>query len=138
MWNFLSILNLLWTHIIINFVIVLSKIKNDLNPILMIMNRLTKIHHYVSCTIENKDISVEETTLLLINYVWKLHELSSSIMSDRDFQFVSLVWKIVCKALKIDVKLSTAFHFETNNQREITNRKMKRYLRSCCNYQQDD
>ncbi len=74
----------------------------------------------------------------MINNVWKLHELSSIIVSNRDFQLVSLVWRTVCEILKIDVKLSTAFHFETNYQSEIANQKMKRYLRSYCNYQQDD
>jgi hypothetical protein len=70
--------------------------------------------------------------------MWKLHELSSTIVSNRDSQFVSFVWKTICKALKINVKLSTAFHFETNDQSEIVNQKMKRYLRSYCNYQQND
>jgi hypothetical protein len=121
-----------------NFVIKLSKIKNDFNAILMIMNWLTKMHHYVSCAIEEEDTSVEETTRLLINNVWKLHELSSIIISDRDSQFVSLIWKAVCKTLKINVKLSIAFYSETNDQNKIANQEMKRYLRSYCNYQQND
>jgi hypothetical protein len=136
--NSLSISNRSWTDVIMNFVTELSKIKDDFNAILMIMNRLTKMHHYVSCIVEKKDITVEETTRLLINHVWKLHELSSSIISDRDSQFVSLVWKTVCQILKINVKLSTAFHSETNDQSEIANQEMKRYLRSYCNYQQND
>jgi hypothetical protein len=136
--NFLSISNRSWTNIIINFVIELSKIKNDFNAILMMMNRLTKMHHYLSCTIEKKDTSTEKTTRLLINFVWKLHELSSIIVFDRESQFVSLVWKIICKILKINVKLSIAFHSETDDQSEIANQKMKRYLRNYCNYQQDD
>jgi hypothetical protein len=40
--------------------------------------------------------------------------------------------------VEIDVKLSIAFHSETNDQSEIANQEMKRYLRSYCNYQQDD
>jgi hypothetical protein len=121
--NSLFILDRSWTNIIMNFVIESSKIKNDFNAILMIINRLMKMHHYVSCTIEEKDTSAEETVRLLIKNVWKLHELSSTIVSNRDSQFVSLVWKKVCKALKIDVKLSTAFHLETNNQSEIVLRR---------------
>jgi hypothetical protein len=136
--NSLSISNRSWMNIIMNFVIELSKNKEEFNVILMIVDRLTKMHHYVSCMTAEEDISTEEIVRLLINHVWKLHELSSIIVSDRDPQFVSLVWKSVCKALKIDVKLSTAFHFETNEQSEIANQKMKRYLRSYCNYQQDD
>jgi hypothetical protein len=96
------------------------------------------MHHYVPCTAEEDGTSAEKTAKLLINNVWKLHGLSSTIVSDRDSQFVSLVWKTVCKALKINIKLSTAFHSETNDQSEIANQKMKRYLRVYCNYQQDD
>jgi hypothetical protein len=133
--NFLSISDRSWTNIIINFVIELSKIKNDFNAILMIINRLIKIHHYVFCTAKEDDTSAEETTKLLIIHVWKLHELSSTIVFDRDSQFVSFVWKIVCKTLKIDVKLSIGFYSETDDQSEIANQEMKRYLRSYCNYQ---
>ncbi len=136
--NSLSISNCSWTNIIINFVIELSKIKNDFNAILMMMNRLTKMHHYLSCTIEKKDTSAKETTRLLINFVRKLHELLNIIIFDRESQFVSFVWKTICKILKINVKLSIAFHSKTDNQSEIANQEMKRYLRSYCNYQQND
>ncbi len=34
--------------------------------------------------------------------------------------------------------MSIAFHFETNDQSEIINQEMKRYLRNYYNYQQDD
>ncbi len=44
----------------------------------------------------------------------------------------------MCQILKIKIKLSIAFHFETNEQSEIANQEMKRYLRSYCNYQQND
>jgi hypothetical protein len=130
--NFLSISNRSWTNIIMNFVIELSKIKDDFNAISMIINRLTKMHHYLSCTIEKKNASAEKTTRLLIDFVWKLHELSSIIVFDRESQFVSLVWKIICKILKIIVKLSIAFHSKTDDQSEIANQKMKRYFQSYC------
>jgi hypothetical protein len=60
------------------------------------------------------------------------------IVFDRESQFVSNVWKFVCQTLKINVKLSIAFHSEIDEQNEIANQKMKRYLRNYCNYQQDD
>jgi hypothetical protein len=92
----------------------------------------------VLCTAEEDDTSAEELAQLLINNVWKLHELSSTIVSNRDSQFVSLVWKTRCKALKINIKFLTAFHSETNDQNEIVNQEMKRYLRVYCIYQQND
>ncbi len=136
--NSLFISNRSWSNIIMNFVTELSKSKEEFNVILMILNRLTKMHHYIFCVIEKNETTVEETVKLLINNVWKLHELSRIIVSDRDSQFVSFVWKTVCKTLKINVKFSTTFHLEIDDQSEIVNQEMKRYLRNYCNYQQDD
>jgi hypothetical protein len=136
--NSLSISNRSWTNIILNFVIELSRTKNDFNAILMTVNRLTKMHHYISCVAVEEDISAEEIVRLLISHVWKLHELSSTIISDRESQFISLVWKSVCRALKIDVKLSTTFHSKIDDKSEIVNSKIKRYLRNYCNYQRDN
>jgi hypothetical protein len=135
--NSLFISNRSWTNIIMNFVIELFD-SRDFNVILMMIDRLIKMHHHVFCVAEEDETFAKETTKLLINHVWKLHELSNTIISNRDSQFVSFVWKTVCEALKIDVKLSTAFHFETDDQSEIVNQEMKRYLRSYCNYQQND
>ncbi len=118
--NLLSILNRSWMNIIINLVIELFESKK-FNAILMMWNRLTKMHHYISCTATEKDINAAKIVRLLINHVWKLHELSSTIISNRDSQFISLIWKFVCEILRIDVKLFTAFHLETNDQSEIVN-----------------
>ncbi len=135
--NSLLISNRSWTNIIMNFVTKLSKSK-DFNVILMIINRLTKMHHYILCVAEKNETTAEKTTRLLINYVWKLHELSSIIISNRESQFTFSIWKIVCQILKINVKLSTVFHSKIDDQSEIANQEMKRYLRNYCNYQQND
>jgi len=44
----------------------------------------------------------------------------------------------MCKMLKIDVKLSTTYHSEINDQIERVNAVMKHYLRVFVNYMQDD
>ncbi len=135
--NSLFIADRSWTDIIMNFVIELFESK-EFNAILMIVDRLTKMHHYIFCMTTEEDINAEKIARLLINHVWKLHELSNIIVSNRESQFISLVWKIVCQILKINIKLSIAFHSEIDDQSEIANQKIKRYLRSYCNYQQDD
>ncbi len=60
------------------------------------------------------------------------------MISNKDFQFISLIWNTICRMLKIKTKLFIAFHFETNEQSEIFNQKMKRYLRVYVNHQQND
>ena len=104
----------------------------------MIVNWFSKMRHYIVCRAEKKSINIEKTIKLLIRNVWKLHELSKTIISNRSFQFVSLTWRFLCKILNIQIKLSTAFHSEIDDQSEICNQKIKRYLRAYVNYQQND
>jgi hypothetical protein len=135
--NSLSILDRSWTDIILDFVIELFD-NREYNAVFMIMNRLSKMHHYISCNIDENDTTVEKTTKLLIQHVWKLHELSITMISNKDSQFVSLIWNTICRILKIKTKLFIAFHSKTNEQSEIFNQEMKRYLRVYVNHQQND
>jgi hypothetical protein len=66
--NSLSILDRSWTNIILDFVIELFD-SREYNAILMIMNRLNKMHHYILCIIDENDTTVEKTTKLLIQHV---------------------------------------------------------------------
>ena len=126
-----------WQDISLNFVTDLSENKNH-NVILMIVNRFSKMRHYIVCRAEKKGISIEKRIKLFIQIVWKLHELLKTIISNKNFQFVFLTWQILCKILNIKIKLSTAFHSEIDDQSEIYNQKIKRYLRVYVNYQQND
>ena len=129
--------NRLWQNISLNFVTGLSESKG-FNAILMIVDRFSKMHHYIACTAEKERTKIDETMKMLIDHVWKLHELSKTIIFDRDPQFVSLIWTALCKILSIKTKLSTAFHSEIDEQSEKFNQKMKRYFRVYINYQQND
>ena len=126
-----------WTDISMDFVTGLPESKGH-NAILMVVDRFSKMHHYIPCTTDEEGTTAEETARMLIKHVWKLHGLPTTIISDRGPQFVSLVWKSLCVMLGIKAKLSTAFHPETDGQSEISNQEMERYLRTYVNYQQDD
>ncbi len=70
--------------------------------------------------------------------IYQLHDLLSSIISDRDFQFISTMWKSLCKWLRITVNLFTVYHSEINDQLKQVNQDVERELRIYCNYMQDD
>ncbi len=74
---------------------------------------------------------------MLWNIYW-LHDLLSSIVSNRDFQFISTMWKSLCKWLRITASLFTVYHFEINNQLKWVNQDVERELRIYCNYMQND
>ena len=120
-----------------NFIVDLSQSKEH-NVIFVVVNRLIKKRYYISCTITDEDISVEYTAKMLVNHIFRLHELPSLIVSNRDPQFVITVWKSFCTRLDIITKLFIAFHSQTDDQTKRSNQDLERYLRTYCNYMQDD
>lgn len=90
--QFLSVFERPWVDINMNFVIELpSNEKDKHNAILMVVDRLIKMHHYIPCTAEEEGTSTEEKTHMLLKNVWKLHGLFEIIIFDRGPQFVALV-----------------------------------------------
>ncbi len=120
-----------------NFITELS-LSENYNVICMIICHLFKERHYVSCHWEDSDISIEETVWIMLWNVYRLHDLLSSIVSNRDSQFILIMWQSLCKRLKIKVNLSTVYHSEINNQSKQANQDVERELRIYCNYMQND
>ncbi len=85
-----------WKDIAMNFITELS-LSEDYNVICIIICHLIKKRHYVFCHWEDNDISVEETVWIMLWNVYRLHDLSSSIVSNKDFQFISTMWQSFCK-----------------------------------------
>ena len=57
---------------------------------------------------------------IYINQIVSLHGIPLSIISDRGAQFTYHFWKAFKKVLGTQVKLSTAFHPQTDGQAEHT------------------
>ncbi len=120
-----------------NFITELSLSKNY-NVICTIICRLFKEHHYVLCHWKDNDISIEETVWIMLWNVYRLHDLFSSIVSNKDSQFISIMWQSLCKQLKIKVNLLTVYHSEINDQSKQANQDVECKLWIYCNYMQND
>jgi hypothetical protein len=120
--NSLSILDRSWIDIILDFVTRLFNSRNY-NAVLMIIDHLSKMHHYILCTIDENETTIEKTIKLFIQHVWKLHELSITMIFDKESLFISLVWDTICKMFKIKTKLFTTFHSKTNEQARFSIKK---------------
>ncbi len=99
---------------------------------------MSKKRHYISCWSDDEETFAEQTVKLLLIWVFRIHELSRSIMFDRDSQFISIVWKSLCLRLNIKMKLFTDYHLQIDDQTERANQNVKWYLRSYYSYMQDD
>jgi len=126
-----------WQDIAMNFITELSLLKNYI-VICMIICCFFKERHYVLCHWEDDDISIKETVWIMLWNVYWLHDLLSSIVSNRDFQFISIMWQSLCKQLKIKVNLLTVYHSEINDQSKWVNQDVECELWIYCNYTQND
>ena len=93
--------------------------------ILVVCNRLSKITHFVATT---ERTLVEELARLFRDNIWKLHRLPESVVSDREPQFTAELTKELNKMLGIKMRLSTAFHLQTDGQIEQMNQELEQYL----------
>ncbi len=133
----LSISEQRWQDIAMNFIINLSDSYNY-NAILTVICRLSKERHYISCITDDENITAEKTAEMLIQWIYRTHDLSSFIVSDRDSQFISILWKFLCKRLSIFLRLFIVYHSQINDQSERVNQNVERYLRFFCSYMQND
>jgi len=63
-----------------------------------------------------------------------LHGLPESIISDRGVQFAAGMMKELNELLRIQTKLSIAYHFQTDGQMERINQELEQYLRVFINH----
>jgi len=123
-----------WQHISVDFVTGLPPSKR-FDAICVVVDRLTKQRHLIPC---KTTITAEELAQLFCDRVFRYHGLPKTIVSDRGPQFASRFWKHLCHSLKIEPRLSTAFHPQTDGQTERINAVVEQHLRAYVSYLQDD
>ncbi len=72
-----------WQDISLNFIIDLLK-SDKSNAILTVIDWLFKKRHYILCWSDDEETFAEQTVKLLLIWVFKTHELSRSIVFDRN------------------------------------------------------
>lgn len=75
---------------------------------------------------------------LYVSYVYRYRGAPQTIVSDRGPQFISDFWNEFCRILGIQLKLSTAFHPQTDGQTEVMNQYLDQRLRPFVSYYQDN
>jgi hypothetical protein len=102
--------------------------------ILVFIDRLFKMRHFVLIS----TMKVDEIANSFYQNVWKLHDFLDVLISNRDAQFIFDFWKLMCRRLKIDVKLFIEYHLKIDDQIERVNVIMTHYLQAYINYIQND
>ena len=111
-----------------DFVVGLPSTKGGHNTIWVIVDRLTKVAKFIPM----KDTwKVPKLADLFQKEVIRHHGVPKTIVSDRDSRFLSRFWGQVQEALGTKLKLSTAFHPQTDGQSERTIQTLEDMLRAC-------
>jgi transposase InsO family protein len=116
-----------WEVISIDFVGPLVQTKDYYNAVLVVVDKFSKMAHFIATT---TGVTSDKAARLLINHVFKLHGLPSSIISDRDPRFTAGLWKEVFKALGVKLAMGSAYHPQTDGQTERVNRTLEAGLRA--------
>ena len=82
--------------------------------------------------------TAKDTAVLYVNNIYRWRGVPDSIVSDRGPQFISDFWNEFCRILGVKLKLSTAFHPQTDGQTEIMNQYLDQRLRPFVSYYQDN
>ncbi|TPX37422.1 hypothetical protein SmJEL517_g00640 [Synchytrium microbalum] len=123
-----------WASISLDFIVKLPR-KRNLDSILVVVDRFTKNAFFIPC---KESITAQETAELFFTNIFRQRGLPEEIVSDRGPQFKSAFWKSLFRILETKVKLSTAYHPQTDGQTERVNQTLEQYLRCFCSYEQRD
>ena len=91
------------------------------------VDKLTKYSHFIPIS---HPYSVAKVASLYVHYVFKLHGLPASIVSDRDATFTSLFWSELFRLQRTNLAMSTAYHPQSDDQKKVVNRSLEQYLKA--------
>ncbi|KAF5933731.1 hypothetical protein HYC85_029902 [Camellia sinensis] len=102
-----------WEHVIMDFVVGLSRTQRGSDAIWVVVDQLTKSAHFIPMRVRD---SVDHLADLYIRDIVRLHGVPVSIVSDTDPRFTARLWQSLQSALGTRLTFNTAYHPQTDRQ----------------------
>jgi hypothetical protein len=98
------------------------------NSIWVIMDRLTKVAHFIPIKTTYSGLQLAK---LYMSRIVCLHGAPNKIVSDRGTQFTSKFWERLHETLDTQLRFSSTYHPLTDGQTERVNQILEDMLRAC-------
>jgi hypothetical protein len=117
-----------WDDISMDFIVVLPLTPRKHDSIWVIVDRLTKIAHFIPV---HTIYSAERYAEIYVDLIVRLHGVPKTILSDRSTQFVAHFWAQVHESLGTKLIHSSSYHPQTDGLTERVNQIVEDMLRAC-------
>jgi len=136
--NPLSVPGRPWDSIGVDFVGPLPDSQNrngTFNSITVVICLFSAMVHLIP---SRDNYNAKQMAELMFEEVYKHHGIPRSIVSDRDVLFTSTFWERLHELIGTQLRMSSAYHPQTDGSTERANRTVTQMLRQCINEKQTD
>ena len=124
-----------WEYVTADRITSLPKTKHGYTAILVVVDRLTKMTHFMPCKNES---TAQDMARLFVDHVWKHHGMPLFITTDRGPEFTNKFIASLCEIVGTLHCKSTAYHPQSDGQTERMNRILEDMLRHYVNPKQNN
>jgi transposase InsO family protein len=111
-----------------DFITGLPRTSKGYDSIWVIVDRLTKVAHFIPVNTTYKESQLAE---LYMARIVSLHGVRKKIILDRGSQFTSRIWKSFHENMDTKLNFSSPYHPQTDGKTKRTNQVLEDMLRAC-------